>query len=281
MKKGLVLEGGAMRGMFTAGVLDVLMENNIDFDGVVGVSAGAAFGCSFISKQIGRALRYNLKFCKDKRYCSMHSLVKTGNIFGAEFCYHEIPDKLDIYDVETAKNNRAEFYVVCTDIETGEPVYKKLSEFDYNDLEWVRASASMPLVSRIVELDGKKLLDGGISDSIPLKFFESKGYDKNVVVLTQPESYVKSKNSTMPIIKMKMRKYPNMIKAIQTRHDMYNAQTAYVKEQEKKRNTFVIRPESSLEIGRIEHDSDNLKRVYNLGRENMEKNLENLKKFLQ
>lgn len=281
MKKGLVLEGGGMRGMFTAGVLDVLMENNIEFDGVVGVSAGAAFGCSYISKQIGRSLRYNLKYCKDKRYCGMRSLIKTGDIFGAEFCYHEIPDKLDIYDVDTAKNNPTEFYVVCTDIETGKPVYKKLTEFDYNDLEWMRASASMPLVSRVVEIDGKKLLDGGMSDSIPLQFMEKKGFEKNVVVLTQPKNYVKSKSSKMGLIKMSMRKYPNMIKAMEIRHNMYNAQTAYVKEQEKNGDAFVIRPECPLEIDRIEHNAENLKRVYNIGRENMEKNLEKLKNFLQ
>ena len=194
MKTGLVMEGGAMRGLFTAGVIDVMMEEEIEFDGAIGVSAGAAFGCNYKSKQIGRALRYNINYCKDKRYCSMKSLITTGNLYGAEFCYHELPDKLDIFDCETFENNPMEFYLVCTDVLTGKPVYKKCEKADYDCLEWMRASASMPLASKVVEIDGYKMLDGGVSDSVPLKYFESIGYDRNIVILTQPKSYRK-KNS--------------------------------------------------------------------------------------
>ena len=147
MKTGLVMEGGAMRGLFTAGVIDVMMEKEIEFDGAIGVSAGAAFGCNYKSKQIGRALRYNINDCKDKRYCSMKSLITTGNLYGAEFCYHELPDKLDIFDCETFENNPMEFYLVCTDVLTGKPIYKKCEKADYDCLEWMRASASMPLAS--------------------------------------------------------------------------------------------------------------------------------------
>ena len=191
MKKGLVLEGGAMRGLFTAGVLDVMLEHNIEFDGAVGVSAGACFGCNYKSKQIGRTLRYNKRFAKDKRYCSLYSLLTTGDLYGADFCYHEIPEKLDVFDEETYENNPMEFYVVCTDAETGEPVYHRIDTGNEENLEWIRASASMPVVSRAVEIGGKKLLDGGISDSIPLDWFTSIGYDRNVVVLTRPADYVK------------------------------------------------------------------------------------------
>ncbi len=191
MKKGLVLEGGGMRALFTVGVTDVLMENGITFDGAIGVSAGAAFGCNYKSCQPGRAIRYNTRFAKDKRYCSMSSLIRTGDLFGADFCYKRIPRDLDKFDDEAYDNNPMEFYVVCTDIETGAPVYKSCPVSDEVMLEYIRASASLPLISNIVEIDGKKLLDGGITDSIPLKCFESIGFDRNVVILTQPKDYVK------------------------------------------------------------------------------------------
>ena len=167
-KTGLVMEGGAMRGMFTAGVLDVLLENGIEFDGAIGVSAGATFGCNFKSKQIGRAIRYNKRFCKDWRYCSLRSLITTGDLYGAKFCYDTLPNQLDIFDTETYRANPLKFYCVASDCETGKPVYKELETCDAKDLTWMRASASMPLASKVVEVDGYKLLDGGMTDSIPL-----------------------------------------------------------------------------------------------------------------
>ena len=279
-KVGLVLEGGAMRGMFTAGVLDVLMENGIEFDGAIGVSAGAVFGCNYKSKQIGRVIRYNTKYCNDKRYCSFWSLVKTGDLFGADFCYHELPEKLDIFDLETYRNNPMEFYVVCTDIETGKAVYKKCDKCDANDLEWMRASASMPLASRVVEVDGYKLLDGGIADSIPLKYFQSIGYDKNVVVLTQPKGFVKKKNKSIKLMKLALRKYPKVIDAMKKRHEVYNESTKYVSEQVTLGNTYVIYPENPLPIGHVEHNPDNLRAVYEIGRQTAIKELDKIKEFL-
>ena len=242
MKKGLILEGGAMRGLFTAGVLDVLMENGVTFDGAVGVSAGAAFGCNIKSHQIGRVLRYNTRFCADKRYCGMSSLLKTGNIYSTDFCYGEVPLKYDPFDFETYEKDPMEFYVVSTDVETGKPVYHKYAGMSDGGFDWIRASASMPLVSRIVEINGQKLLDGGISDSIPVEFFESLGYDRNVAVLTQPKTYQKSKNKMMPLIKIKYRKYPKFIETVANRHIMYNAETALVSEKENNGTLFVIRP---------------------------------------
>ena len=180
------------------------MENGVTFDGAVGVSAGAAFGCNIKSHQIGRVLRYNTRFCADKRYCGMSSLLKTGNIYSTEFCYGEVPLKYDPFDFETYKKDPMEFYVVSTDVETGRPVYHKYTGEEDSGFDWIRASASMPLVSQIVEIDGQKLLDGGISDSIPVEFFESLGYDRNVAVLTQPKTYQKSKNKmgVMPVGKL-------------------------------------------------------------------------------
>jgi len=280
-KTGLVLEGGAMRGIFTAGVTDIMMENGIDFDGVIGVSAGAAFGCNYKSKQNGRAIRYNLKFCNDKRFCSVQSLVKTGDMFGAEFCYHELPSKHDIFDTKTFEENPQEFYVVCTDVITGKPVYKRLDKAEYNDLEWIRASASMPLASRIVEIDGYKLLDGGISDSIPLAYFQKIGYEKCVVILTQPKGYIKTPSKSIYAAKLMLRKYPELIKTLENRPEVYNKQVKYIRNEEKKGNVFVIAPEEKLPVNRVEHDADKLRAVYEIGRKIGKKRLNDLKAFLE
>lgn len=279
-KTGLVLEGGAMRGLFTAGVLDVMMENGIEFDGAMGVSAGAVFGCNFKSGQIGRSIRYNMRFCDDPRYCSVQSLIKTGDLYGVQFCYDEIPNKLDPFDAEAYRNNPMPFYAVCTNVETGKAIHKRLDNGDAKDMEYFRASASMPIVSRIVEVDGYKLLDGGITDSIPLSSMERRGYPKNVVVLTQPLVYVKEKSGMLPLIRVAMRRYPNIIKAMEVRHIRYNKQTDYVREQELAGNAFVIRPPYPLGISRTEDDPAQLRRVYDLGRAEMEKQLTALKEFL-
>ena len=281
MKKGLVLEGGAMRGMFTCGVIDVMMENNIDFDGIIGVSAGAGFGCNYKSKQIGRGVRYNLRFCKDKRYCGFHSLITTGNLFNAEFCYQTIPTKYDVFDEKTFYENPMQFIAVCTDIETGKPYYKSFDEKEENMFEWFRASASLPLVSTIVEIDGMKLLDGGIVDSIPIRHMEEIGYEKNIVVLTQPKGYVKKKNNAMPLIKAAFKKYPEFVKAVGNRHNMYNETLEYIQKKEEAGEIFVIRPDKSLGINRMEKKPENLKRVYNIGRKTAEKYLNEIIKYLE
>lgn len=278
MKNGLVLEGGAMRGLFSAGVCDVLMENNIEFDGCVGVSAGAAFGCNYKSHQIGRAIRYNTRFCNDWRYCSVRSLIKTGDLFGAEFCYHTIPEKLDKFDIEAFYNSDMEFYAVCTDVYTGKPVYHLCDKPDEKVYEWFRASASMPLVSKPVKAGGRTMLDGGMSDSIPLEFMIGKGYKKNLVVLTQPRDYIKEKAS-MGIMKISLRKYPNMIKCISERHIMYNKQRDFVFEQEKKGSAFVICPDKKLPVGRIEHNADVLRKTYEIGRKTALKQLNEIIEF--
>lgn len=280
MKKGLVLEGGAMRGMFTAGVTDVFMENGIDFDGAVGVSAGACFGFNIKSKQNGRSVRYNTRFSRDKRYCSAWSFIRTGDVFGAEFCYHTVPEKLDLFDFKTFKENPMEFYVVSTDVNTGKAVYHLCSD-GHKDLEWVRASASLPLAARIVRLDGRAMLDGGISDSIPLRFMESKGYDRNVVILTQPRDYVKKKTNAIPLMKVVYRKYPELVKAAAVRHKMYNSQLRYIRAAEADGRALVIAPAERLPIGHIEHDPDILREVYRLGRAAANAKLAEVKRFLE
>lgn len=279
-KIGLVLEGGAMRGMFTAGVTDVLMENNIVFDGAVGVSAGATFGCNIKSRQIGRAIRYNKKYCRDKRYCSIKSLIKTGDLYGADFCYNVLPHQLDIFDLKTYRENPMPFYIVASDCRTGKPVYRELKNCGAEDLTWMRASASMPLASKIVKIDGYELLDGGITDSIPLKFFENLGFEKNLVVLTQPREYKKKNSNLITLIKFVLKKYPHIVEAMKNRAKIYNQEKEYVFERESQGKTFVICPETDLKISRIEKNPDELQRVYDIGRTVMEKNLEQLKNFL-
>ena len=280
MNTGLILEGGAMRGMFTAGVMDVLMENGVTFDGAVGTSAGAAFGCNYKSHQIGRVIRYNTRYCKDKRFCSISSLIKSGDIYNADFCYGDIPSKYDIFDFDTYKNDPMEFYSVCTDIETGKAVYHKYTGDEDSGFDWIRASASMPLVSKIVEIDGKKLLDGGMADSIPLKFFESIGYDRNVVVLTQPADYRKKPNGAMPLIRIAYRKYPKLVEAMANRHIVYNDTIDYINSEEKTGKLLVIRPENPLPVSRMEKDPEKLKAAYNEGRKAAAPKLDAVRKFL-
>ena len=267
MKKGLVLEGGAMRGLWTAGVTDVMMENDVWPDGLIGVSAGAAFGCNYKSRQAGRAIRYNTTFAKDPRYSGLRSLITSGDYFNAKFGYHVIPKKYDIFDEDTFRQNPMEFIVVCTDVETGKAVYKSLREPSYETYEWIRASASMPLASKVVNLEGYKLLDGGVADSIPLEYAERIGYERNVVILTQPKGFIKTPTKLMPLMRIALRKYPQMVKALEERHVMYNQELNYVVQAEEKGRCLVIRPDGKIPIGHISHNTDEMRRVYELGRQ--------------
>lgn len=280
MKKGLILEGGAMRGMFTCGVIDVMMENGITFDGAVGVSAGAAFGVNYKSGQIGRALRYNMKFCGDRRYCGLRSLITSGDLYNKNFCYNEVPLKHDPFDFEAYRANPMEFYVVCTDIETGKAVYQKYEGLEDYGFDWIRASASMPLVSNIVEIDGRKLLDGGIADSIPVQFMLDAGYDRNVVILTQPRSYVKKKNEILPLLKLRYAKYPKLVETMEKRHKVYNETVAHISRMERTGKLLVIRPDGKLPVGRVEKDPEKLKETYEIGRRIAEARMDDIKRYL-
>ena len=277
MKTGLVLEGGALRGLFTAGVLDVLMENGVTFDGMIGVSAGAAFGCNFKSGQAGRVIRYNMTYAKDWRYCSLKSLIRTGNLFGAEFAYHTIADELDPFDNEAFEINPMEFHLVATEVHTGRAVYRKISQGGTNLYEWLRASSAMPVLSKIVDVDGYQLLDGGIADSIPLRYFQGLGYERNLVVLTQPSLYRKTPLKMQWLIEKRLSKYPALCKALAHRHEMYNRQLLYVAEQESKGNVIVIQPEGVLPISHVTHNKAKMRETYLIGRREAEKSLEKIK----
>lgn len=269
-----------MRGLFTAGVIDVMMEHGIGFDGMIGVSAGSSFGCNFKSRQPGRVLRYNLRFRNDSRYMGLRSLLTTDNLVGAEFAYHTLPLELDIFDSATFESNPMEFYLVCTDVHTGQPVYHRMDRVDRDSLEWLRASASMPVVTRPVKVsDGRLMLDGGISDSIPLAYFQSIGYDRNVVVLTQPRDYVKRPVNRL-LFSMLLQRWPAIADAMIRRHDMYNAQLAYLDRQAPLGNTLIIAPDSPLPIGRLEMNPDKMKSVYLSGRNACTAALPELTRFL-
>ena len=281
MKKGLVLEGGAMRGLWTAGVIDVMMEHGVQPDGLIGVSAGSAFGCNYKSRQIGRAIRYNTRFAKDPRYSGWKSLVTSGDYYNANFGYHVVPFEYDKFDIETFEKNPLEFTVVCTDVATGLPVYHVMDHVDYDELEWLRASASMPLASKVVEVDGWKLLDGGVGDSIPLEYFEKQGYKRNVVILTQPLGYRKTHLNLMPLMRLALRKYPHFLKALDERHLMYNCQLDYVAEAERLGRCLVIRPDENIPIGHLSHDAQQMRHVYELGRAVGERYIDKIKEYYE
>lgn len=280
MKTGLIMEGGAMRGMFTAGVTDVMMEHGITFDGAVGVSAGAVFGCNFKSRQPGRVIRYNAAYCNNPHYAGIYMLLKTGDLFGEQFCYHDIPDRLDPFDFKAYRENPMAFYVTATDINTGGPVYERVDVCDERGMKWMKASASLPLVSKIVCVDGYELLDGGIADSVPVRFMERQGYDRNVAILTRPLQYVKHHNPVMPLARIVLKDYPNMIDAMEHRHENYNRSIRDIRRREEKGELFVIRPPKPIEVDPIEHNRTRLLKAYQMGRNTMEGQIPGLLKYL-
>ena len=277
--KGLVLEGGGFRGMYTCGVIDVFMENGICFDEVVGVSAGAAFGCNIKSKQIGRALRYNKRFCQDSRYSGLKSFIKTGDLYNKEFAYGIVPTILDPFDTKTFRENPLKFTVVCTDIHTGNPVYHEIQNGDATDIEWIRASASIPIVSKPVKLDGYELLDGGVSDSIPVNWMLERS-DKTVIVLTRDKSYHKEPMKYIHLLTKAFKEYPNLQKALENRYIVYNKTLDEIEQLEREGKVFVIRPSKPIACAMIEKDPNHLQEIYDIGRRDALHYLEDLKKYL-
>lgn len=279
MSIALVLEGGAKRGIYTAGVLDVLAENNLIADGVIGVSAGAIHGASYVSEQIGRSIRYYMKYSNNYKFMSLKNWILTGNVVDTKFCYYELPEILDPFDHKTFENSKTKFYTVCSNVETGNSEYILCPELKHS-ITYLRASASLPLFSKIVEIDGKKLLDGGICDSIPLKASINLGYTKNVVILTRTEGYQKKKSILSFLYKLVYRKFPNFVKALENRHLMYNDELSFVENSaQNSDNTLIIRPSIDLKVKHMEKDLNKVKSMYELGRSDALNMLEKLKKF--
>ena len=267
MKRGLVLEGGGMRGLFSEGFIDVMLEAGISVDGMIGVSAGALFGCNFKSHQPGRGLRYNIRFKDDPRYMGWRSFLKTGNFVSPTFAYHTMPLELDVFDIPTFEADPTAFYLVCTDIETGQAVYQQITQVEDSTLEWFRATGSMPIVSTPVEIAGRKLLDGGMVDCIPLAQFQRMGYERNIVVLTRPKGYQKTPGKLSLLFKLFYPKYPKVAECMARRHEMYNGELQYIEEQAKLGNTLLIYPDHPLDIGRTELNEGKLRAIYQHGRE--------------
>lgn len=278
MSVGLVLEGGAMRGMYTAGVLDIFMDHDIAVDGIIGVSAGVLFGVNYPSKQRGRVIRYNKRFAKDPRYMGMRSFLTTGNIINKDFAYYTVPQKLDVFDQKAFEQSGTEFYATVTNVETGEPEYIRLHNL-FDEMEVLRATAAMPLVSRIVEIDGKKYLDGGIADSIPVDKIREMGYDKVIVVLTRPIEYRK-KPSKPTMYKLAYGKYPRFVETALSRYRNYNETVERVIDMENRKEIFVIRPSRTVDVKRIERDANKLQEMYDLGVSDCRNCMESLKAYL-
>ena len=279
MKVGWVLEGGAMRGLYTAGILDIFLDNEIKIDGIVGVSAGVLFGCNYPSKQKGRVIRYNKDYIKDKRYMSFHSLVTTGNFVNKDFSFYDLPFNLDIFDEKTFEESNIDFYATVTNVETGKAEYIKVNNV-LEQMEVLRATSALPYMSEMIELEKGKYLDGGLSDSIPVEKCKELGYDKIIVVLTRAKEYRKKKSNGL-LAKLVYRKYPNLVKAINNRYKNYNECVEKIMDMENKKEIFVIRPSRTVKIKRMEKDINKLQEMYDLGIEDGKNVIEDLKEYLE
>lgn len=279
MKVGLVLEGGGMRALFTAGVLDALLDvKELNIDGIVGVSAGALFGANYVSGQKERAIRYNKKYARDKRYMGLYSWITTGNAVNKEFAFYEIPFKLDVFDQEKFKESKIDFHVVMTNIEDGQAEYILIEDV-LEQMEYLRATSALPFASKIIEINGKKYLDGGISDSIPIDYCESLGYDKIILILTRPEDAHKNDKLSF-LYKLVYRKYPNLVERLINMGKDYEIVLKKIKDLENKNKIFVIRPPQVLKIGRLEKNEDKIQNVYDIGLNTGKKEIDNLLKYL-
>lgn len=279
VKSGLVLEGGAMRGIYTAGVLDVLGEHGVSFDGVIGVSAGAIHGSSFVAGQHGRSIRLYLAYLRNWRFFSFRTLFLTGNFVGTRLAYGQIPDRLVPFDHKHFESSPTRFFVTCTDLATGAAFYREIGSLRGHDINALRASASLPLVSKEVKVVGRKLLDGGTSDSVPFEFFRSQGFTKTVIVLTQVKGYVK-KATTNPIAKLRYRAYPAYLEAIATRPARYNEMLQKIEALEARGEVVVIRPSKKIAISQFERNTETLLSMYELGRSDALAKLKEIQAFL-
>ena len=279
MKVGLVLEGGGMRALFTAGVLDALLDvKELDIDGIIGVSAGALFGANYISGQKERAIRYNKKYARDKRYMGLHSWITTGNAVNKDFAFYELPFKLDVFDQEKFKESKIEFHVVMTNVENGQAEYVLIEDV-FEQMEYLRATSALPFASKIIEINGKKYLDGGISDSIPIDYCQSLGYDKIILVLTRPENSYKEDKLNF-LYKLVYRKYPNLVERLINMGKDYEVVLKKIKNLETESKVFVIRPPKVLKIGRLEKNEDKIQNVYDIGLNTGKEEIDNLLKYL-
>lgn len=282
MKTCFVLEGGALRGLYTAGILDYLMEKKLNIDCIIGVSAGALFGVNYFSEQKGRTLRYNLKYCNDKRYMSVRSLLLTGNIVNKKFAYYKITHELDPFDEKTYEKNKKDFYAVVTNVKTGNAEYVKITK-PVDQLEELRASSAMPFYSRIIHIGNNGYLDGAVADSIPIRKAMEMGYDRIVVVLTQPDGFRKPELTDKNYNKIvkKYKNYPRFMKTMFNRPDVYNETLNEIKELEKNKKIFVLRPSKDINVDPIKKTKNDLQMIYDVGLKDIKDNYKDLIKYLK
>ncbi len=276
----LCLEGGAMRGMFTCGILDVLLEEKVTFDAAFGISAGAAFGCNFKSRQAGRAIRYNVRFARDGRFQGLRALLSTGEWFPADFCYRQVPEVLDPFDSTAFAENPMHFYAGATDIATGACVFHDCETGDARDIAWMRASASMPILSRPVHLDGYALWDGGISCPVPFEEAARRGYDRRVLILTRPAGYRKTAPRFLPLLRVLLPHKKAMQHALSVRHTLYNTQMDAIDRLESEGQVLVLRPPQPLVMDRIDRNPDHLLSAYRIGRDTAWKRLAEIRAWI-
>ena len=277
-KTALILEGGAMRGLYSAGVIDVFMENNINVDVVYGVSAGALFGLNYKSRQIGRAIRYNLKYAHDKNYMGLYSLITTGDVMNKDFCFKKLVYELDKLDFETYKTTPIDFYAVVTNLQTGKPEYIKIDDAE-KDMEYFRASGSMPFVSKPVEINGNLYLDGAMGDAVPFKKALEANYEKIIVVLTKPSGHNRKKKSHLPY-KFFYRNFPNFVDTANNSYKQYNETMDLIEKYEAENKIIVLRPSKFIKMQRVEKDTSKLQAIYDLGVSDSMKKLDKIKEYL-
>lgn len=271
----LVLEGGGMRGLYTAGVLDFFLDKGLIFEDIIGVSAGACNSVSYITEQRGRTLEINSNYCTDKRYVSIIGFFTRGSIFNMDFLFDDIPNKLVPFDYDKYKASKCRLIAVATDCETGKGFYAPINDMR-EDGDYVRASSSIPLVSPIVEVNGRKLVDGGPSDSIPIHYCVNSGFNKHIIVLTQHQGYLKKKNKFYPICKLALRNYPKLVATMKYRHIHYNASLKLAQQLEKENKAIIIRPKNPVTVSRFEKKPENLKKLYNIGYEDAKEKYEEI-----
>lgn len=281
MKKSvLVLEGGAMRSLFTSGVLDVLMDNNIDIDCTVGVSAGALVGSNYISNQKGRTAKININYCNDNKYIGVGAIKNNKGLVGFDYLFGGEIAKYNPFDEKEFLNSKKRFVTGITNCITGKTEYYDKSP--ENTYKLLQASSSMPLVSKVVEINGKPYLDGAIDCNVPIDWALEQGYERIVVVLTRNKDYRKKSvsNKMRKMYKLVYKKYPNLLKTMYDRPDKYNQTYDKIEKLEKENKIFVFRPENNVDISRLERDQDKLKALYEEGKNETENRLSDLEKYL-
>ena len=280
----LVVEGGGLRGAYSGGILDVLADKEIKFGGAAGTSAGATHLCSFLSGQIGRNYRIDIEHSKDPHYMSLRNLLLTGDYFAFDYCYKQVPYKIDPFDFDkfTDQCKETEFHVCVTDVETGLAVYPRITDYrNVDEMNYIRASASIPILSKVVEIHGKKYVDGGIADSIPFDLMFKSGFERAVVILTRPLGYRKKLNKGLPLVKLAYRHYPKLVEAVATRHIRYNQALDKLAKLESEGKVFIFRPSRLIKISQIETNKKKIADLYELGKNDAHAKMPELLKFLE